>query len=41
MEDLLSQGGRLHTADESKQQVHHGRGIDMFQHQTNEALFLL
>lgn len=41
MEDLLSQGCRLHTADETKQQVHHGRGVNVFQHQTDEALLLL
>lgn len=36
MKNLLPQGGGLHTADEAKQQVHHGRGINMFQHQTDE-----
>lgn len=41
MEDLLPQGGRLHTTDEAKQQVHHGRGIYMFQHQTNETFLFL
>lgn len=38
IEDLLSQGGRLHTADEAKQQVHHGGGVDVFQHQADEAI---
>lgn len=41
MEDLLPQGGRFYTADEAKQQVHHGRCINMFQHQTDEAFFFL
>lgn len=41
MEDLLPQGGRLHATDEAKQQVHHGRGVNMFEHQTNEAFLFL
>lgn len=41
MQDFLPQRGGLHTTDEAKQQVHHGRGINMFQHQTNEAFLFL
>lgn len=41
MEDLLSQGCGLHTADETKQQIHHGGGVNVFQHQADEALLFL
>lgn len=41
MENLLPQGGRLHAADETKQQVHHRRRVDVFQHQTDEAFLFL
>lgn len=41
MKDLLPQGGRLHTTDEAKQQIHHGRGVNVFQHQTNKAFLFL
>lgn len=41
MQNILSQRGRLHTTDEAKQQVHHGRGVNVFQHQTNKAFFFL
>lgn len=41
MEDLLPQGCRLYTTDKAKQQVHHGGGVNMFEHQTNEAFLFL
>ena len=40
IEDLLPQGGGLHAADEPKQQVHHGGGVDVLQHQADEAVLL-
>lgn len=39
IEDLHPQGGRLYTADEAQQKIHHGRGINVIQHQTDKVVF--
>lgn len=37
-ERFQAEWGRLDTADESQQHIHHGRRVDMFEDQREESL---